>query len=168
VKKALYLDADETIWDVYPFGVAGSCSPPYVRIDEDILVGGKEFAPCFIVLKPKVRELIDWAKEHEYDLVLVSINDREPVEEALEKLELDFDRKYIGAIRSKVELIERDMKMHGIDSAIFIDDNVDYEIMKLLPKGRRDIFAEEALAGLPENLETYEDIYTFMHDYGLL
>ncbi|MHC1625105.1 MAG: hypothetical protein ACXQS2_03825 [Methermicoccaceae archaeon] len=93
---------------------------------------------CFIVLKDKARDLIKWAKEKDMDVVLVSLNDPEPVLEAVKAFGLDFDRTYVNWYGSKIKVIAEDMKKHNVDKAVFIDDNVDLEVLKFRKPRSRD------------------------------
>lgn len=159
MKSGLYLDADDTIWDVYPNKIVSLCRPPYKRVTDDILVGGFEFDPCFIVLKPKVRDLIEFAKRHDFDVVMVSQNDEKPLREAINEFGLDFDRVYAVVYENKIEVIEDDMIVHGIDDAVFADDSVEY-VIKAYAKNHDNY--------VPDNIVFYNNIYSILHDFGLL
>ena len=176
MKQALYLDADDTIWDVYPSGIASNCRPPYKRIGKDIIMGttkratrrGKyETDSCFIMLKDGARELIEWTKENDMDVVLVSANDPEPVIEATNELGLDFDREYVDWFfgKSKVEIVQEDMKKYGIDDAAFIDDLAIFEVQDYCEK-HKDECKIDPTTGLYElksdDLRVYDNIYEYI------
>jgi len=103
---------------------------------------------CMIALHDGVRELIDFAKSHDMDVVLVSQNDPEPVKEAIRALDLHFDREYIGYM-DKFETIARDMQKYDIDRAYFVDDVYG-----------RESFAERAKSYylIEDRVELYDDI----------
>ena len=173
MKKALYLDADDTIWKVYPGGIASICKPPYERVDDNVIKGrisADEFLPyglddlCYIALKDGARELIEYTREQNMDVVLVSANDPQPVEEAIKALDLEFDRTYVGWFKKgKIDVIKRDMAKHGISEGVYIDDNALVEVLaycKDHPSDCKKVGNNITV----EDLEIYDDIYDYIWD----
>ena len=149
MKEAIYLDADDTIWDVLPDGMGSKCLPPYKKVDDDLLIGHGSMGECAILLREGVRDLIDYAKSRNMDVVLVSQNDPAPVKVAIRELDLPFDREYISFDMNKYLTILRDMREHEVDHAYFVDDVYGNE--KLV----RGI---KSLKFIKDRVELYDDV----------
>jgi len=176
MRKALYLDADDTIWEVYPVGLASLCKPPYEKISDDAIKGKVEEelifvgeTDCIISLKEGARDLINWAKEIDMDVVLVSSNDPKPVLEAIKALDLDFDRTYIGWFKkSKIDVIKRDMDKYDIDESIFIDDNAVLEVLDYCKKNPKECVVDPVTnLPKPKDITIFDNIYDYIWEIYL-
>lgn len=139
--KLVVWDADDTMWDVEPFGIAGSTSAPYVKINSRKLAtdvegrfkeGDKEVIQCrsAIILKPSFLETLDELEKHDIKSAVASANPIGKVAEILTALGLaDKFIEIESSYRPKSEMIKTYSRKHNIpeNQILFVDDSI-YEV----------------------------------------
>jgi len=134
------LDADDTIWEVEPWGIA-SLAHPIGHTEEDVLPVAlnidyirepleywRDVVPTgHVKLAPKLRETLGKLKQKGIPVSIASINDRKMILQYLDAFGLrdEFADIEVGLFAHKDEMIRNIAKRHNVDSAkiLFVDDN---------------------------------------------
>ena len=140
--KHVVWDADDTIWDIHPYGIASYCTPPYDRLDENTLKSTclmittrktdgvelvKERAESKIILKPKLIETLDKLKGKGIGSSIASANNPGSVERLLDSFGIkDKFTSIQSTWESKTEQVKKIITETGIPSnkMIFVDDSI--------------------------------------------
>lgn len=139
-------DADDTIWEIAPYGLASFCKPPFTRISEDFIEGRTDsirldvtdinlISPpeslsfpdeCQISLKPTMRDTLTELEQRGITSSIVSMNVEEDVVNIIDAFGLrdrfvaikgvDWNKNW--AIQGILDMI--DVKPYN---TIFVDDN---------------------------------------------
>ena len=139
------LDADDTIWEVEPWGSA-SLAHPIGHTEEDVLPVAlnidyvrepleywRDIVPTgHVKLAPKLRETLDKLKQKGIPVSIASINDKRMVLKYLDAFGLrdEFADVEAGVAGGKDEMVRNIAKRNNVDSAkiLFVDDNPHHAI----------------------------------------
>lgn len=142
-------DADDTIWEITPYGLASFCKPPFTRISEDFIEGRTDsirfdltatdidpIAPpleslsfpdeCQVLLKPTMRDTLTELEQRGITSSIVSMNVEEDVINIIDAFGL---RDRFVAIKgvdwNKNWAIQEILDMIDVKpyNTIFVDDN---------------------------------------------
>lgn len=140
--KHVIWDADDTIWTVFPHGIASYCHPPFEKLNNNTLSGRcdvafyhktngieikREQKESQIILKPKFIETLEKLKEKGIGSSIASNNNPGSVDKVLEGFGI---KNEFTSIQSdwnpKIYQVLKIMKETGISGKdiIYVDDNV--------------------------------------------
>lgn len=149
--KVAFVDADDTLWRVSirerkgrrkhkskHIGIVSQCVPPFTKVDDDTLVDST--GTCTVELIPGVRDAIDSLRNNGYKTIVLSVNERKPVEEAVKAFGLSFDGVIADFYLDKPSVVEAVDKVCKPEDIIVVDD--------LAPSMQ-----------LPKNVKKFENIY---------
>ena len=138
--RHVVMDADDTIWDIEPWGMA-SLAKPIGKTDSDVLpviltIDERTYIPSYwqpiapigsVKLDPKLRDTLKKLKEKGIKVSIASNNSRDSVLKYLEAFGLrdsftDVEASFIG---SKDKMVEKIAKRNKVDTSkmLFVDDN---------------------------------------------
>lgn len=138
--KHVVLDADDTIWEIEPWGLASIATPighteedtlP-VRLNIDELTGIPEYWIEFIPtgsvkLTPKLRDTLDKLEQRGIPVSIASSNDKKMIEKYLDAFGLrdKFIDVEAAFSKSKDQMVKSIAKRHNLDSEkiLFVDDD---------------------------------------------
>jgi len=166
------LDADDTIWEVEPWGIA-SLAHPIGHTEEDVLPAAlnldyvrepleywRDTVPTgHVRLAPKLRETLGKLKQKGIPVSIASINNKRMVLKYLDAFGLrdEFTDIEANLGSGKDEMVRNIAKRNNVDSAkiLFVDDN---------PHNAIDVSTRTKATSLVlgYNIQTIEDILEFI------
>ncbi len=129
--KHVVWDADDTLWDIKPFGLASSCDPPFRKVADGIVECGpistsRVAKPARVELKPNVKKTIEDLKARGIGSSVASINRPGSVETLLKAMGVDKDfDMIISDHRGKAEMVANIALRLNIpyEQVLFVDDD---------------------------------------------
>lgn len=177
--KHVVFDADDTLWDIEPFGLASLCKPPAKEIGKDKfeiqchkltvtrdekgeMVSASEVdSPALVTLRPGMVETIDKIRSKGIGTSIASNNDPDTVENLIRAIGLrdkfdviisDFDTKDILVQKISKEVDAEPEEMIFVDDAPYNVHAVD-KLGALSLCIDRDIFSPEELLRFIQEVE---------------
>jgi len=134
MQKVAFIDADDTLWAVavrgkrkkkrsVHVGIISECKPPF-RLRDEVLIDSS--GRCRVYLHPEARNVLRRLKDKGYATVVLSINYKEPVAEAIRAFNLPVDGAIADIDLNKDAVVETAQKVCKPEKIVVVDDMINY------------------------------------------